>query len=118
MRGRRRRRCAGPGGVVFHCGIGRDRTGIVTLLLLALVGVAPEEIASDYELSNDRLRPHWARFGRDDEGAWAEDRLGREGTSARALILDTLASLDADAYLRAAGLGEDDLTAIRARLLG
>jgi protein tyrosine/serine phosphatase len=65
---------AGPGGVVFHCGIGRDRTGIVALLLLALAGVAPEEIASDYELSNDRLRPPWGRFGKEDEGAWTEER--------------------------------------------
>jgi len=32
---------AGPGGAVVHCGIGRDRTGIVALLLLALVGVTP-----------------------------------------------------------------------------
>ena len=29
---------APPGGVLVHCGIGRDRTGLVALLLLALVG--------------------------------------------------------------------------------
>ena len=109
---------AGPGGVVFHCGIGRDRTGIVALLLLALVGVTSDEIASDYELSNDRLRPHWAKLGLEDQSAWAEERLRRANTSARALILATLASLDdVDAYLRTGGLGDDDLAAIRARLL-
>lgn len=109
---------AQPGGVVFHCGIGRDRTGIVALLLLALVGVSPEEIASDYELSNERLRPHWAELSKEDEITWAEERLRREGTSARDLILATLASLgNVDAYLRAGGLGDDDLSAIRVRLL-
>ena len=108
---------AGPGGVVFHCGIGRDRTGIVALLLLALVGVTPDEIASDYELSNDRLRPHRAKLGKEDQSAWTEERLRRANTSARALILATLASLDVDAYLRTGGLGDDDLAAIRARLL-
>jgi protein-tyrosine phosphatase len=41
---------ARPGGVLIHCRRGNDRTGIVTLLLLALVGVAPEEILADYEL--------------------------------------------------------------------
>ena len=108
---------AQPGGVVIHCGIGRDRTGIVTLLLLALADVTPDEIASDYELSNIRLRPRWVELGEEDQSAWAEERLRRANTSARALILATLASLDVDAYLRAGGLGDDDLSAIRARLL-
>lgn len=47
---------AGPGGVVISCGRGCDRTGLVTLLLLALVGVSPADIAADWELSVARLR--------------------------------------------------------------
>jgi protein-tyrosine phosphatase len=86
-------------------------------LLLALADVTPDEIASDYELSNIRLRPRWVELGEEDQSAWAEERLRRANTSARALILATLASLDVDAYLRAGGLGDDDLSAIRARLL-
>ncbi len=108
---------AEPGGVVIHCGIGRDRTGLVTLLLLALAGVTPDQIASDYELSNDRLRPRWAKLGEDDQGAWAEERLRRANTSARATVLGILESLDVGARLLAGGLGEEDLTAVRARLL-
>lgn len=108
---------AEPGGVVIHCGIGRDRTGLVTLLLLALAGVAPDKIASDYEQSNYRLRPRWAKLGEDDQGAWAEARLRRANTSAHATVLGILASLDVGARLLAGGLGEDDLTAIRERLL-
>jgi len=108
---------AEPGGVVIHCGIGRDRTGLVTLLLLALAGVEPDLIASDYELSNDRLRPRWARLGEEDQGTWAEARLRRANTSAHATVLGILASLDVGARLLAGGLHEDDLTAIRARLL-
>ena len=42
---------AEPGGVAVHCGIGRDRTGLIAILLLALAGVEPEEIAADYALS-------------------------------------------------------------------
>jgi len=37
-----------PGGVLVHCVAGRDRTGLVTLVLLALVGVPSEVIAADY----------------------------------------------------------------------
>ena len=47
---------AKPGGVLFHCKRGHDRTGIISLLLLALVGVSPEDILADYELSVDPER--------------------------------------------------------------
>jgi protein-tyrosine phosphatase len=109
---------ARPGGVLVHCGIGRDRTGLVTLLLLALVGAAPDDIATDYELSTNRLRPRWASLGEDDQGLVIEELLARRHTSARATVLATLEALDVAAYLRAAGLSEDDLAAVRTRLLG
>ncbi len=37
---------------VFHCAAGRDRTGVITALLLALVGVCDSDIARDYVESN------------------------------------------------------------------
>ena len=49
---------APAGGVVVHCVGGRDRTGLVTLLLLALAGVDLQDIADDYALSAERLRPY------------------------------------------------------------
>jgi protein tyrosine/serine phosphatase len=109
---------AGPGGVRIHCGAGRDRSGLVSMLLLALVGVAPDDIISDYELSTARLAPAWSAWGYDDQGAIIADILKRKHTTARALLVDLLAAFDAGAYLRAAGLSDDDLAAVRARLLG
>jgi len=47
---------AQPGGVLFHCIRGYDRTGIIALLLLALVGVVPDAIIADYEMSVDPYR--------------------------------------------------------------
>ena len=35
-------------GILIHCSAGRDRTGLITALLLANAGVAPEDIAVDY----------------------------------------------------------------------
>jgi protein-tyrosine phosphatase len=93
---------AQPGGVLIHCRRGNDRTGIITLLLLALVGVLPEDIAADYQLSPDPERA---------------ELLGREHTTAHDVIISTLEQLDAGAYLRANGLSEVDLAAVRARLL-
>jgi protein-tyrosine phosphatase len=93
---------AKPGGVLIHCRRGYDRTGIITLLLLTLVGVAPDDIVADYELSLDPQR---------------EALLQREHTSTREVLLATLAWLDIDAYLRSGGLSQADLAESRARLL-
>lgn len=47
---------APEGGVLFHCMAGKDRTGVIAALLLALAGARPEVIARDYGLSTDNLR--------------------------------------------------------------
>jgi protein-tyrosine phosphatase len=39
---------AARGPVLFHCFAGKDRTGLVAAMLLALAGVSPEGIAADY----------------------------------------------------------------------
>ena len=38
-------------GVLVHCSAGRDRTGLVSALLLSVAGVPPEAVAEDYALS-------------------------------------------------------------------
>ena len=48
---------AQPGGIVIHCHAGKDRTGIVSGLLLSLVGVPAEVISADYAESQERLWP-------------------------------------------------------------
>jgi protein-tyrosine phosphatase len=94
---------ARPGGVLFHCIRGNDRTGIIALLLLALVGVTPDDIIADYELSPDPER---------------DELLAREHSSVRDAILSALAGLDVDTYLYMGGASQDDLAAARTRLLG
>ncbi|MFB8190545.1 tyrosine-protein phosphatase [Microbacterium sp. NPDC055988] len=37
-----------PSGVLVHCSAGRDRTGMVSALLLSNAGVSPEDVAADY----------------------------------------------------------------------
>jgi protein-tyrosine phosphatase len=108
---------ARPGGVLVHCSIGRDRTGLVTMLLLALVGVAPDDIAADYELSADRPPPPGAGAGGNGRRWSPQEALARRNTTARAVLLATLEAVDVEAYLRAGGLRDDQVAAVRARLL-
>ncbi len=106
-----------PGGVIYHCGAGRDRTGLTTLLLLSIAGVEPDAIADDYELSADALRPLFAAMGQEDQGPVLAALLAEYGTTARAAMHATLDGLDAEAYLLAAGVPPADIQAVRSRLI-
>lgn len=54
--------------VVIHCQAGRDRTGIVTALILAAAGVVDEDIESDYCASDVALASEYARLSREQPG--------------------------------------------------
>jgi protein-tyrosine phosphatase len=88
---------APPGGVLFHCMRGHDRTGQVTMLVLDLVGVPADAIADDYGF--DGPSPEATQLGLD----------------VPAVIADTLRS--AHEHLRAGGLTTADVEALNARLL-
>src|SRR5215218_8484034 len=98
---------AEPGGVAIHCGIGRDRTGLVTMLALTFAGVPPEVVAEDYALSVGRVP-----LSEELDAFYA--RLATTPAEAFAGVLD---GFDAGAYLRAAGLGVGDLAALHLRLV-
>ncbi|MGO9490007.1 MAG: tyrosine-protein phosphatase [Solirubrobacteraceae bacterium] len=108
---------AAPGGVAFHCVGGRDRSGQVAMVALALVGVEPATIAADYELSHERLTGLWAALGEEDQAPALIAYLQERGTTAGEVIETTLASLDLEATLGAGGLAPEDLRALRERLL-
>jgi len=46
---------AAPGPAVFHCAAGKDRTGVISAVLLGLLGVADEIIVADYAATQDSL---------------------------------------------------------------
>lgn len=41
---------------LYHCTAGKDRTGVISALLLSMVGVELEDIMADYEVTNTHLR--------------------------------------------------------------
>lgn len=96
---------AQPGGVAFHCQGGRDRSGQVALLALTLAGVSAADTAADYALSTGPDTPELEAF------------LEARGTSSSGVIQDLLAFIDVEATLRAGGLSETDLSALRDRVV-
>lgn len=111
------------GGVLLHCHAGKDRTGLVVALLLALVGVTDEEIAIDYALSGanvEALAREW--LDRVARTPAERVRLLAQAVPHREVMDATLAHLHgthggAEAYLRAGGLADDEVAALRTRLL-
>jgi protein-tyrosine phosphatase len=113
---------APPGAVVVHCAAGKDRTGVVTALALAVAGAEPEVVAADYAITGARLRAYI-----DEELATIADPHQREvfrryQATPAAFMLQVLDHLDAtyggvEPYLRSGGLTDDQLTALRRRLV-
>ena len=119
---------APAGGVLVYCHAGKDRTGLVTGLVLAVAGVAATDIAADYAVSDGSLQPWYEEQLRRAPDAAARRRLARFlrsplNVARPETMLATLAHLNrhfggAEAYLAAAGLTETELAGIRRRLLG
>ncbi|MEU8779550.1 tyrosine-protein phosphatase [Streptomyces sp. NPDC048606] len=109
---------APPGGVAFHCGLGRDRTGIIALVLLRLAGATPAEVADDHALSEPRVRAMHAARGREYDATEIEEYVAGPGTTVHALAHAAAADLDAGPYLSRAGLDAPTLEKLERRLRG
>lgn len=53
-----------PGGTLFFCTAGKDRTGVLSALLQHRAGLPREAIIADYLLSGENLKERLAAFGR------------------------------------------------------
>ncbi len=104
-------------GIIFHCGGGRDRAGLVSLLVLSLAGVTPDAIAEDYELSLGQMDPLFAALGIEHREPGMHAFLQEQGTTVRGTILELLDSLDVAQYLATAAVSGPDIAALQRRLL-
>lgn len=52
-----------PGGVLFHCAAGKDRTGIMAAVILLLLGADRDVIVEDYALTEQNLVAIFERLG-------------------------------------------------------
>jgi protein tyrosine/serine phosphatase len=112
---------APDGAVVVHCHGGKDRTGIVVALLLRLAGVPIAEIAEDYALSGERLRPRHERWFESAETEEERARIERIAATPAESMHAVLETLDeqyggVERYLLDGGLSPETLEAARARL--
>jgi protein tyrosine/serine phosphatase len=103
---------APPGGVLFHCMGGRDRTGMIATLLLAAVGTEPEQIIDDY-METVRLGDlRAASQNRNNNEAEMNELCQVHGTTTEGAFRAALTGLDLRALLDAAQLSQPDRIAL------
>jgi protein-tyrosine phosphatase len=112
---------APEGAVVIHCAGGKDRTGLLTAFLLHLAGVGIDEIATDYALSEERLRPRhdlWLAGADSEEERERLERIMQTPAESIRGVFDELGRRygSIEGYLSHAGLSDDELEHARARL--
>ncbi|MFD2853921.1 tyrosine-protein phosphatase [Seohaeicola zhoushanensis] len=115
---------AREGTILFNCTAGKDRTGIVSALLLGIAGVGRDDILADYALSADLISDLVAEFL-----ALSRQRGGDTVAYARMLksparTMDrALDSIEAEhgsvrGYLADAGLEAEKIDSLNARITG
>lgn len=106
-----------PEGVLFHCTAGKDRSGVVSAILLALAGVADEDIIYDYtisrELNKERLEAFLAAHPEIDR----EVVLANEKTMDRFLQMLREKHGSIEEYLLDMGLTEDEIQKLKNKLI-
>jgi protein-tyrosine phosphatase len=114
---------AADGAAVFHCTAGKDRTGLLAALVLESVGVPREAVIADYALTHECIDPIRRRLLDDAErrGVRREDFV-RLLDATPDILAGALEHLDrrfggATTYLLGAGLEQDAVDRLRARLV-
>jgi protein-tyrosine phosphatase len=110
------------GASVVHCAAGKDRTGVVCALALAVAGVGHDDIVADYAMTADVIDALVAKLAA--SPTYAEDMVTRDVAShtPRAETMDRVLTLlderygGATGWLDAHGFGSKEQAALRSRL--
>lgn len=108
---------AAPAGVLYHCAIGKDRTGVVSALLLLLAGVSKDDVVADYQVTYTYIKKRIDKLVQDYPGTPAF-----LGMSKPKFILGFIRLMEvhygsAEECLLQNGVSPEEIAAIRAKLL-
>jgi protein-tyrosine phosphatase len=111
-----------PGGIVIHCHAGKERTGIVAALLLALAGVPDGMVAEDWIASDAFLQPLYEEWLANETHPTIRAKRAEGLVTHAEHILDVLSHVrrtngSVEDYLLAGGLRSDQLDRARRRLV-
>ena len=102
-------------GVLVHCSAGRDRTGMISALLLGNAGVSPDDVAGDYADSVRAMavaKTHAPTHDR--QASWSVHQVERWIAETTPFVRET--AINADAAFDAIGLRPEARSRLRALL--
>lgn len=107
---------AKEGAILFHCRVGKDRTGVLAMLLLGLAGVSKKDIVSNYEVSFTNLESLHEAVEKFDHIS-SDYFLSRRENIIKAYhyVIDHYGTFEN--YLKTVGINEEMLDGIKARLI-
>ena len=108
---------APEGGVLIHCMAGRDRTSMVTAILLELVCADRDAIFADFAQSATEINAWWRIHG-GPKGSRTDTQMVEYLADARTSLNEFLHGIDTARYLLDSGVSSDQLARVRSRLLG
>lgn len=103
---------AEPGGVLVHCAGGRDRTGIVSLVVLSIAGVAADDIVDDYLVTVKTAPALFASIGVPVHEDQIEALCAEHGTTVADAFRAVVDGFDVDAFVARSGLDASELEAL------
>ncbi|WP_433297164.1 tyrosine-protein phosphatase [Actinoplanes sp. CA-030573] len=107
--------------VIVHCMAGKDRTGTVCALALALLGVSDEDIAADYALTTAAMRPLTEYLlKKNPEVVKGNEHMFDSPPAAMLMFLADLRARhgSVEDYVREIGLTDAEIASMRGHLLG
>lgn len=105
-------------GIIYFCNAGKDRTGVVTALILMTLGVKKEDIVSDYVLSEGHLEKILNCFVE-----YPENKQIREIVTPKAEYMEQFLNQfnekygDINQYLHQIGITDNDIRQIREKYI-
>lgn len=106
---------AQEGTILFHCAAGKDRTGVISMLLLGLVQVPNRDIVSNYEVSFTNLKRSPFFKQRKDNITHLMYSNNKDMEETLSYIRDHYKTVES--YLKSCGLSEELIIKLKQRLI-
>ncbi len=104
-------------GVLYHCSAGKDRTGVVSAILLLLAGVSRADIVENYMITKECNRERFCRFRRNFPERDINIVIPHEKYMVDFLDMFLAKYTDAGGYLAAVGLSGREIVSLKNKLV-
>lgn len=106
-----------PNGVLYHCTAGKDRTGVVSAILLSLAGVSDEDIVYDYAISRELNKVRLEAFLKEHPKIDREIVLANEKSMFSFLEMMREKYNTVEQYLLNLGIDDEDIQRLKEKLI-